>query len=44
VLLGFGGFLVWAALAPLDKGVALSGSLVVAGNRQAVQHPGGGVI
>lgn len=42
--LGFGGFLLWAALAPLDKGVAVSGNVVVAGNRQAVQHPSGGVV
>lgn len=44
VLAGFGGFLVWAALAPLDKGVPVSGNVVVAGSRQAVQHPTGGVI
>lgn len=41
---GFGGFLLWAGLAPLDKGVAVSGNVVVAGNRQAVQHPSGGVV
>jgi len=41
---GFGGFLLWAGLAPLDKGVAVSGNVVVAGNRQAVQHPTGGVV
>ncbi|MGE8500382.1 MAG: HlyD family type I secretion periplasmic adaptor subunit [Pseudomonas sp.] len=44
VVAGFGGFLAWAALAPLDKGVAVSGNVVVAGNRQAVQHPTGGVV
>jgi protease secretion system membrane fusion protein len=44
VVLGFGGFMAWAALAPLDKGVPLSGNVVVAGSRQAVQHPTGGVI
>jgi len=44
LVVGFGGFLLWAALAPLDKGVAVSGSVVVAGNRQAVQHPSGGVV
>lgn len=44
VLAGFGGFLLWAALAPLDKGVPVSGNVVVAGSRQAVQHPTGGVI
>ncbi|WP_313515664.1 HlyD family type I secretion periplasmic adaptor subunit [Pseudomonas sp.] len=44
LLLGFGSFLLWATLAPLDKGVGVSGTVVVAGNRQAVQHPTGGVI
>ncbi|TBU75931.1 HlyD family type I secretion periplasmic adaptor subunit [Phytopseudomonas daroniae] len=44
VMLGFGGFLLWAALAPLDKGVAVSGNVVVAGNRQAVQHVAGGLV
>ena len=44
VLAGFGGFLLWAALAPLDKGVPVSGSVMVAGSRQAVQPPTGGVI
>lgn len=44
VIAGFGGFMLWAALAPLDKGVPLSGNVVVAGSRQAVQHPAGGVI
>ncbi|OAI91184.1 HlyD family type I secretion periplasmic adaptor subunit [Pseudomonas putida] len=44
VIAGFGGFMLWAALAPLDKGVPLSGNVMVAGSRQAVQHPAGGVI
>lgn len=44
VLAGFGGFLLWAALAPLDKGVAVSGNIMVSGNRQAVQHASGGII
>lgn len=44
VLAGFGGFLLWAALAPLDKGVPVTGNVVVAGSRQVVQHPAGGVI
>lgn len=37
VLLGFGGFLLWAALAKLDAGVPVPGTVVVAGQRQAVQ-------
>jgi protease secretion system membrane fusion protein len=44
VLIGFGGFLLWAALAPLDRGVSVSGNVVVAGNRQAVQHVTGGLV
>lgn len=36
--LGFGGFLMWAALAPLDQGVPTSGQVVVTGNRKTVQN------
>ena len=41
---GFLGFLGWAALAPLDKGVAVSGKVMVSGHRKVVQHPGGGIV
>jgi protease secretion system membrane fusion protein len=44
VLLGVGGFLLWALLAPLDKGVPLAGTVAKASNRQAVQHQAGGTI
>jgi protease secretion system membrane fusion protein len=44
VLLGVGGFLVWAATAPLDKGVPLPGTVAAAGNRKAVQHQAGGTV
>ena len=44
VLLGVGGFLLWAIFAPLDKGVPLSGTVAMEGNRKTVQHPGGGVV
>jgi protease secretion system membrane fusion protein len=37
-------FALWAALAPLDQGVPVAGTVVVAGSRQTVQHPLGGVI
>lgn len=37
-------FLGWAALVPLDAGVAASGSIAVSGNRQTVQHKDGGVV
>ena len=41
---GFLGFLCWAALAPLDKGVAVSGKVMVSGHRKVVQHPSGGIV
>lgn len=44
VLAGFGGFMTWAALAPLDQGVASQGLVVVTGNRKAVQPLVGGKI
>jgi protease secretion system membrane fusion protein len=44
VLLGVGGFLVWALLAPLDKGVPMMGTVAKESNRQAVQHQLGGTI
>ena len=44
ILGGFVGFLGWAALAPLDKGVAVSGKVIVSGHRKVVQHPSGGII
>ncbi|MEO6563901.1 MAG: HlyD family type I secretion periplasmic adaptor subunit [Nitrosospira sp.] len=44
VLAGVGGFLLWASLAPLDKGVPLSGTVTVASNRKAIQHQTGGTI
>ncbi|WP_336728556.1 HlyD family type I secretion periplasmic adaptor subunit [Achromobacter ruhlandii] len=42
--LGFGGFLAWAAWAPLDNGVAMPGIVVVTGERQAVDSIEGGVV
>lgn len=44
VLAGFGGFMLWALLAPLDKGVPMSGTVVSESNRQAVQHLNGGTV
>lgn len=44
VLLGFGGFVLWALLAPLDKGVPMSGTVAAQSNRQAVQHLTGGTV
>ncbi|CAM3226025.1 Alkaline protease secretion protein aprE [Xenorhabdus nematophila ATCC 19061] len=46
LIIGIGilGFLIWAAFAPLDKGVASSGMVVVDGNRKTVQSPANGII
>ena len=44
VIAGVCGFLLWAFLAPLDKGVPLSGTVTVSTNRKAVQHPTGGTV
>lgn len=44
VVLGFGGFLLWALLAPLDKGVPLPGTVTKQSHRQAVQHLTGGTV
>ncbi|MTV40547.1 HlyD family type I secretion periplasmic adaptor subunit [Duganella radicis] len=44
VLVGVCGFLVWAMLAPLDKGVPLSGVVAKEGNRKSVQHLAGGIV
>lgn len=43
-LLFFTLFFIWASTAPLDAGVSVVGSVVVMGNRKAVQHPSGGVV
>jgi protease secretion system membrane fusion protein len=44
LVLGFGGFLVWAAYAPLDEGVVSQGTVVVEMHRRPVQHVSGGVV
>lgn len=42
--IGFGGFLLWAALAPLNEGVPTSGVVSIETRRKAVQHLSGGII
>ncbi|PZU40315.1 MAG: secretion protein HlyD, partial [Acidovorax sp.] len=42
--LGFGGFLLWAALAPLDEGVPGPGVVALDTKRKAVQHLSGGIV
>jgi len=44
VLVFFGGFGAWAALAPLDSAAIAPGRVTVAGNRKTVQHLEGGII
>ena len=44
VLVGFVGFLLWASLAPLDKGVPMSGHVAKESNRKQVQHLTGGTV
>ena len=42
--LGFGGFLLWAGLAPLDEGVPGPGQVVIDTKSKAVQHLSGGLV
>jgi protease secretion system membrane fusion protein len=42
--IGFGGFLLWAALAPLDEGVPTPGMVTIDTKRKTVQHLMGGIV
>ena len=42
--LGFGGFIIWAALAPLDEGVPVGATVVIDTKRKPVQHLTGGIL
>lgn len=44
LVLGFGGFLAWAGLAPLDEGVPASGIVSVDSKRKRVEHASGGIV
>lgn len=44
LLVGFGGFLVWAIFAPLDEGVPMPGVISVESKRKRVDHLTGGII
>jgi len=44
LLLGLGGFLLWAGFAPLDEGVPSQGLVAINTKRKAVQHPTGGIV
>ena len=41
---GFGGFLLWAGLAPLDEGVPTLGMVTLDTKRKTVQHLSGGLV
>lgn len=41
---GIGSFIIWASLAPLDKGVPLHGKVTVSSNQKAIQHEAGGTV
>ncbi len=42
--IGFGGFLLWAGLAPLDEGVPAPGMVSIDTKRKPVQHLTGGIV
>lgn len=44
LVLGLGGFLLWASFAPLDQGVPSHGVVAINTKRKAVQHPTGGIV
>lgn len=44
LLVGLGGFVTWAALAPLDQGVPAPGAIVIESQRKPVQHLTGGIV
>ena len=44
VVLGFGGFLLWSWLAPLDAGIVATATVKVTSNRKTIQHLTGGSV
>jgi len=44
IVVGLFGFLLWAALAPLDQGVPATGTVIVSGHRKVVQAPISGTV
>lgn len=41
---GFGGFMLWASFAPIDRGVTASGWVITDGQRKVVQSLSGGLV
>jgi protease secretion system membrane fusion protein len=44
LVVGFGGFLAWAAMAPLDEGVSAPATVAIETHRRTIQHMTGGVV
>jgi len=44
IVLGFGGFVLWAAYAPLDEGVIAQSQVTIDTKRKPVQHLSGGIV
>lgn len=44
LIIGFGGFMLWAALAPLDEGIPGGGVVSVDTKRKTIQHLRGGIV
>jgi protease secretion system membrane fusion protein len=44
LLLGLGGFVAWAAWAPLDEGVPSTGMVAIDTKRKSIQHLSGGIV
>ena len=44
LIVGFGLFLLWAAFAPLDEGVAAPATVAIETRRKTIQHIAGGVV
>src|SRR5438552_1607998 len=44
LVVGFGGFLAWAAFAPLDEGVPASAVVSVESKRKRIDHLNGGIV
>jgi len=44
LMVGFGGFMLWALFAPLDKGVPAEGTVIADGQRKTIQAPYNGIV
>lgn len=44
IFVGLGGFLLWAALAPIDEGIPAAGVVSVESSRKRIEHANGGII